>query len=183
MHRVVRGDAKTESVLLLLASVAAVLIGAAQADASRTATPPSVDFGTVRNGPAGGRLETAVTYTISGDETLRYAFNMASGGAPNGSTQFSVGGGNCATAFPTVLGAPASCTILIQFDYARTASGLSTGSLVIDADGLYSTPADETTVPLRANLLAYKPKKKKRCTKKLRSAAPAKAKKCKRKKR
>jgi hypothetical protein len=182
MQRVGRRDAKTESVLLFLAVVAAVLIGgASSAHASRFAAPPAVDFGTVRNGPAGGRLQTTVTYSISADEMLRYAFNQASGGAPNGSTQFSVGGGNCATAFPTLQGSPASCTILIQFDYASKASGLSTGNLVIDADGVFSTPADETTVPLRANLLAYKPKK--RCKKKRRSAAPAKAKKCKRKKR
>ncbi len=144
----------------------------------RLAPPTSAACRSVKNGPAGGRLETSVTYSISADEMLRYGFNQASGGAPNGSTQFSVGGGNCATAFPTLMGSPASCTILIQFDYASKASGLSTGSLVIDADGVFSTPADETTVPLRANLLAYKTRKK---CKKPRSAAPAKARKCKRK--
>lgn len=179
MPRVARGDAKIKYLLLLLASTAAVLIaGAAPARASRMAVPAAVDFGTEKNGRAGGRLETTVTYAISADETLRYAFYQASGGAPNGSTQFSVGGSNCATTFPTLIGVPASCTILIQFDYASKAKGLSTGALVIDADGVLSTPADETTVPLSANLLAYKPKK--RCKKKRRSAAEAK-KKCKKK--
>jgi hypothetical protein len=161
MLRVVRGDATTNRLLASVVAVAAVsLCLSASADASRTASPTSVDFGTVKNGRAGGRLETTVAYSISADETHRYAFSQASGGAPNGSTQFSVGGGNCATAFPTLLGAPASCAIVIQFDYASKASGLSTGTLVIDADGAFSTLADQTTVPLRANLTAYKPKKK-----------------------
>jgi hypothetical protein len=173
MLRVARGDATTKSILASVAVMAAVLVcGAAPAHASRSAAPASVDFGTVKNGRAGGRLETSVTYSISADETLRYGFYRASGGAPDGSTQFSVGGGNCATAFPTLLGVPASCTILIQFDYASKARGLSTGTLVIDADGDFSTPADQTTVPLEADLIAYKPKRK--CRKHSRSAAAAK---------
>src|SRR3954468_16906958 len=130
MIRVVRGDATAGRVLASAVAIAAVFLClAASAEASRTVSPTSVDFGTVKNAAAGGRLETTVIYSISADEKLRYAFNQASGGAPNGSTQFSVAGGNCATAFPTLLGAPASCAILIQFDYASKASGLSTGTL------------------------------------------------------
>ena len=145
--------------------------------------PTSVDFGTISAAPTGGRLEKTVTYSISADEILRYAYERADGGAPNGSTQFSVGGGNCYSLFPPPPLTPASCTIVIEFDYSRSARGPSTGGLVIDADADFSTTADQLTVPLRANVSGTQSRggiKKRKCRKPRRrhgAASAAKAKK------
>jgi hypothetical protein len=167
----------TRGVLAAMAAAVAVCLGATGAQASRTVTPTSLDFGTISNGRAGGRAERTVIYSISSDETLRYAYVRGDGGAPDLTTQFSVGGGNCYTAFPPLPMTPASCAIVIQFDYSPIARGLSTGTLLIDGDTNFSTTADELTVPLSANVLAYK----KRCKKKHPQAAAAK--KCKKRKR
>jgi hypothetical protein len=165
---------------VLAAALAICLGGASDALATRTAVPASVDFGTVKNGPWGGRLAATVTYEISADETLRYAYNRASGGAPDGSTQFSVGGGDCYSLFPPPPQVPASCSIVIQFDYSQSARGLSIGALVIDPDTNFDTTADQLTVPLRADVLPFL--KKKKCKKKRRrAAAGAKVKRCKKK--
>ena len=155
MTRVAWGDATTKCVLAVLAASAVLFVcGSTPAHAARTVSPSSVDFGTVQNGSAGGRLSATVTYSISADELDRYAYNRADGGAPDGSTQFSVGGGNCYSVFPPLPATPASCTIIIDFDYAPSAKGLSTGTLLIDSDANFSTSKDQLIVPLSANLLA-----------------------------
>jgi hypothetical protein len=164
----------------MAATAVAFVCGSTAAQASRTVSPASVDFGIIKNWPAGGRASATVTYSISADEAFRYAWSRADGGALNGSTQFSVGGGNCYTAFPTPIGAPASCSILIQFDYAPSARGLSTGTLVIDGDTRFETTADQTIVPLSAYVVGFKRKCKK---KRHAGAAEAAKKKCRKKKR
>jgi hypothetical protein len=59
MGRVARGDAKTKLALVALAvAVVAGLMAPAPAQASRTANPGSLDFGTIKNGPAGGERAT-----------------------------------------------------------------------------------------------------------------------------
>jgi hypothetical protein len=138
------------------------LLAPPSASATRSAEPPSLDFGVIKNWPAGGRAGATVTYSVSADETFRYAWTRADGGALDGSTQFSVGGGNCYTAFPTPIGAPASCSVVIHFDYARTARGISNGALVIDGDARFDTTADQTIVPLSAYVIGLKRKCKKR---------------------
>jgi hypothetical protein len=154
------------------------LVAAPSAAATRSADSAFLESGLIKNWPAGGRARATVTYSVSADETFRYGWSRTDGGALNGSTQFSVGGGNCYTAFPTPIGAAAACFILIQFDYARTARGLSTGTLVIDGDTRFDTTADQTIVPLRAEVLGLKRK----CKKKRRAgSAEAATSKCKRK--
>jgi hypothetical protein len=161
MGYVAPGGATTKCVLAVLAATAVAFVcGSTAAQASRTASPPSLDFGTIKNWPAGGRATTSLTYSISADELNRYAYNRASGGAPDGSTQFSVGGGDCYSVFPPPLLTPASCTIVIQFDYGASARGPSTGTLVIDADTNFDTTADQTIVPLAAYVISNA---KKRC--------------------
>jgi hypothetical protein len=180
MTRVARGDATIKYVLAVLAASAVVFVcGSKAAEASRTASPASVDFGTIKNGPAGGRASATVLYAITADEPIRYAYTRASGGAANGTTQFSIGGGDCYSVFPPLPLMAASCSTVIQFDYSRAAAGLSTGTLVIDGDTNFDTTADQLPVPLRANVVALH---KRKC-KKNRNRSAAGVKKCKRKKR
>jgi hypothetical protein len=179
MWRVARGDATTERVLAVLAVLAVVCLGAStEARASRTVEPASVDFGTIGNAPAGGHVTATVTYSISAREALRYAYVRAAGGAPDGSAQFSVGGGDCYSRFPPVPMVPASCRIVIEFDYSRATAGLSTGTLLVDADTNFNTTADQLNVPLRANVLVLTRKKgckkKRKALRESRSAAKAK---------
>jgi hypothetical protein len=173
------GNAKPERVLAVIAATAVTFFcGSTAAQASRTVSPASLDFGVIKNWPAGGRAGATLTYSVSADETFRYAWTRADGGALDGSTQFSIGGGNCYTAFPTPTGAPASCSILIHFDYARSARGISSGALVIDGDARFDTTADQTIVPLSAYVIGLK----KKCRKKRRGGSAEFAKrKCKKK--
>jgi hypothetical protein len=60
-----------------------------------------------------------------------------------------VAGGDCHSVFPPLPATAAMCSIIIHFDYARTAKGLSTGTLVIDGDTIFDTTADQTIVPLK----------------------------------
>jgi hypothetical protein len=180
MGRVARGDAKTK--LALIASAAAVVAGLlapATSQATRTVTPASLDFGTIKNGAAGGRASASVVYAISADELGRYAYTRAGGGASDASTQFSIGGGDCYSVFPPAPQVPASCTTVIQFDYSRAARGISTGTLVIDGDTDFETTSDQIVVPLRANLDPWA--KKKACKKHRRESAAAKKRKCRKK--